>query len=351
LAVSTCPVSIISPGGFVPGDTVVTIYDGNVGTPGPMLCCSDSSVCGPFEAEVCCSVVAGSLYYVQISNQPPGGPLTGVVSVNHGVGICGCPPPPNDECVGGAIPVFDGCNGPFTNVCATTSAPATGCGLMGADVWFAFTPTHGCTALISTFGSNFDTVLRVFDACPSSGVELDCNDDSPKMTWPSDYSADVFSSYVEIPITIGATYYVAVGGFAGATGVFNLHIRTDFTIDIRDDGSSNLVGHFHNGCPNGVVWTIFHLEPLTPTYPISGFCPHFGAGWLFGVQATNPDLTLSFGMYTAFVAPWYMALDGCGEAATIPYAWAYLFLLDAVAIAFKSDGTLCAISPPIRFLE
>jgi hypothetical protein len=346
VTVSVCPASTAAPGGFVPGDNVLAIY-ADVGAPGPELCCSDlSPQCGFVEAERCCAVVAGSGYYVQLANWGASAPMVGHIAFVESL-TCGCPPPPNDECAG-AIPVFDGCSGPYSNACATTSLPAFGCAPTGNDVWFAFTPTQGCTAFISTCGASFDTVLEVFDAC--GGTPLVCNDDAPKKTWPSCWGS--LDSYVELPIVLGNVYLIRVGGFNGATGTFPLNIRTEFTFVLEEVATDLIQGRLHNGCPNETALIVYHQEPNPPTYDISGECPHVGAGWFFGIQANLwGEVWPAFVLYSGQATPWFAQLDGCGAGVVGPAPWFGPDLIDAVAFCLYSNGLTCGLpSPPIRYL-
>jgi hypothetical protein len=115
-----------------------------------------------------------------------------------------------------AIPVGTGTNGPFSNVLSTTSPPAASCGLLGNDVWFVY--TAGCTAP-HTFTTcsparTFDTVLEVLEG--SCGpLAIGCNDDG----------CDGLGSRLVVPLVQGLVYAVRVGGFAGATGNFELAIE------------------------------------------------------------------------------------------------------------------------------
>jgi hypothetical protein len=120
----------------------------------------------------------------------------------------------NDECTS-AIALVDGANGPYTNLGATTSAPAWLCGAGDLDVWFVYVPTCTGVATFDTCGADFDTVLEVFDlcgTCPSfaNGV---CNDDRCSV-----------QSSVSVAVQRGHLIFLRVGGFGGALGTFPLNV-------------------------------------------------------------------------------------------------------------------------------
>jgi hypothetical protein len=120
----------------------------------------------------------------------------------------------NDDCTG-ALPVLDGANGPFTNVGATTSTPAWPCGSGANDIWFVYVATASGTYDVNLCGGSYDSTLEVFDGTAGCAalVSLGCNDDSCGT-----------QSRVTFTATLGATYYIRMGGYAGATGTAPLTI-------------------------------------------------------------------------------------------------------------------------------
>jgi beta propeller repeat protein len=76
------------------------------------------------------------------------------------------------------------------------------------DIWYQYTPTQGGPVLLSTEGSDFDTVLGVYQAC--GGPETACNDD---------YSLDNTQSRIAMDVVKGKTYAIRIAGFNGATGL------------------------------------------------------------------------------------------------------------------------------------
>lgn len=89
------------------------------------------------------------------------------------------------------------------------------CGRMGSTAWFVLTSRSLETGRvrITTQGSDYDTVLAVYEAPQPSGFEdltlLRCSDDHEA------YGVQSAVTFDAIP---GMTYYVQVGGFAGLAG-------------------------------------------------------------------------------------------------------------------------------------
>lgn len=101
-----------------------------------------------------------------------------------------------------------------TTVGATNDGTAS-CGAsdFSPDVWLKFTSPASASYSIDTFGSSFDTVLSVHSACPGSGFELACNDDTLGLR-----------SAVTVGVVAGNTVWIRVSGFDGAAGPFELQL-------------------------------------------------------------------------------------------------------------------------------
>jgi len=76
-------------------------------------------------------------------------------------------------------------------------------------IWYRFTPNSRATVSLKTAGSNFDTVLGLF-----TGTEIT---DLSLVAYNDDAVLDRTSA-ITISVSAGVTYYVAVGGYGGATG-------------------------------------------------------------------------------------------------------------------------------------
>ena len=84
----------------------------------------------------------------------------------------------------------------------------------GVAVWYAFTAPIGGTYQIDTIGSDFDTVIAVYQGPALDSLSaVACNDD---------FGGE--QSVVEFPAAPGSTYRIQAGGFTGDTGLLRLHL-------------------------------------------------------------------------------------------------------------------------------
>ncbi|WP_437512576.1 MXAN_6577-like cysteine-rich protein [Sorangium sp. So ce1099] len=90
--------------------------------------------------------------------------------------------------------------------CGGSSAP---------EVIHSFTAPETGTYVIDTFGSDYDTVLSVFDG-DCSGEELDCSDDSP---WHSGVTSEL-----SVSLEAGQTILIVVDGYDRDSGPYELHV-------------------------------------------------------------------------------------------------------------------------------
>ena len=119
-----------------------------------------------------------------------------------------------------AIAISDGLTA-GTNVGATTGSPVGSCGLMGQDVWYSYVATCTGTATASTCPpgtATFDTVVATWFA------PLPCGTPRPGQISCSDDACGTVRSSATFSVLAGHTYYISVGGFAGAAGSFTLSV-------------------------------------------------------------------------------------------------------------------------------
>lgn len=96
------------------------------------------------------------------------------------------------------------------------------CGVIGgASQWFTYRAEADGNLLISTGGSDFDTILAVYTG-PGTDFEslvmVACDNDS---------GPNGITSLVRIPVVAGTIYYIAVDGVKGATGTVKLTYALD----------------------------------------------------------------------------------------------------------------------------
>ena len=113
--------------------------------------------------------------------------------------------PANDLCVD-AITVQ--CDGVYTG--ETTTATDTG-GNPAPDVWYSYSGAAGDITLSLCDGTDYDTYLRVFDAC--DGTEIASNDDSCSLFSELTFGADGTSSY-----------YIMIEGYGEWSGNYSLEV-------------------------------------------------------------------------------------------------------------------------------
>ena len=299
---STCD----TPGSLT--DNVMTVYDGTAcPIPGDIALGCDDDTCAPtgggspFLSEVVIPVTAGSSYLIQIGswNTTPNG--AGILTIEVTI--------PGDDC---ADPFLVGEGSfDFDNTGATSVGPDE-CD-PGAntetDVWFLYTPTLSGDATIDTCTNNFgtltDTVLTVYDGatgCPVPGdIALACDDDS----CAAGGAGSAFASSVTVPVTLGSTYYVQVGGWNGDEGTGNLTIDT--VLPCVDPTPSFSAGPLLSG-----------IAPLTVDFlntSNDGGDPLTTYDWAFGDGGTSTDVDPShdFGCGSSDVT---LTATGCGVSAT-----------------------------------
>ncbi len=126
----------------------------------------------------------------------------------------GCPPA-NDDCAG-AIELFCGDTDIPGDTSDATPDASLACGEVDGDanvVWYVFNSAAANTVTIDTCGSGYDTSLAIFTGSCGSLTCFANNDDSC-----ATQSSITFQSQ---PAT---TYYIAVEGFGGASGTFDISV-------------------------------------------------------------------------------------------------------------------------------
>jgi len=217
-------------------DTVVAIFDGcNAyltlgGSFFPIfanqIACNDDS--GGLQSQIVnAPVTGGTTYKIKVSKYgttPGGGSLVVHFSFTYA-------PPPNDVCTSATVIPGDATSyapTPYSTIGAGTSSGCietpSSCGSgfgNGHSVWYRFTPNAGGRLYIDTFGSNYDTVLTVFNGTSagcgySSGAncvyptEVACNDDVAPGNTPS--------QIYNLTLAGGQTYYIKVAAYSGNAG-------------------------------------------------------------------------------------------------------------------------------------
>ena len=136
--------------------------------------------------------------------------------------------PANDTpCTASALAVNASCSlTAGSNLCATNGTPPgnPGCGnYSGAalDVWYSFTaPSNGIAIIETTAGTLTDASMALYSGSCGALTLVECDADEGVGNMPSIYRND---------LTGGATYFVRIWGASGASGTFNICVRSPTT--------------------------------------------------------------------------------------------------------------------------
>jgi len=149
----------------------------------------------------------GNKYLVEIGGFEDATGL-GIMNITCEPAIC---PPANDDC-SNAQPIGDVWHLSFDIRCATFDGP--GDCMDGANIWYRYTAPCTGIVTVSTCGSDFDTVLAVYDGydCALTQDDLiECNDDYDQS------GCDDNESYLTFTAFEGQQYLVEVGGYDDIT--------------------------------------------------------------------------------------------------------------------------------------
>jgi hypothetical protein len=190
-------------------NTVLSVYSGSCATLTPVAggCVDDSLLCGA-QAIVQFSGTANTTYRI-LAGGNNGASGTLVIEANS--------PPCNDQCAG-AIALTDGVTFTMNTVEATTTNdPVMQCGDGTKGVWFSFTPASSGSLVVSTCGSDFDTVVQVFTGTCGALVYRACGDDNNGCS---------FAGVASFSAVGGTTYRILAGGFSDQVGVLRIRAST-----------------------------------------------------------------------------------------------------------------------------
>jgi hypothetical protein len=154
-------------------------------------------------------LLAGGQFFIGVTNPPPGG---GSAAPQLLFTVNGPPPPVNDNFANATAVTTSIFTNSVDNSGATIEAtdPVPPCvaGLSqspsGRSVWWRYTAGTTGTAVASTLGSSYDTVLSAYTGTLGNFTNVACNNDA---------SASVKQSQVQINVTSGTTYFFMVTAF------------------------------------------------------------------------------------------------------------------------------------------
>lgn len=260
------------------------LYEGSCGSLTELGCDFASTGANPELSDVFCGLTIGNTYYLRVwSNSTTN-------DAAFDMCVFGVPTDGNDDvCDAVAIPF--GVT-PFNNACATAQLgePSPGPGTGGStcnsqdgwcsfevdvdnSLWFTFVaPASGCVSIVA---DGFDTQLAVWEVSNcndfNSFVELAANDDGGDDILPS--AAGLSAGIDRLScLTPGATYWIQLDGYNGATGTGDLHL-----IDCGNDPLEVAIG---SGCMSRFVgWGPAEDDTLYINANISGGFPPYSISW------------------------------------------------------------------------
>jgi Ca2+-binding RTX toxin-like protein len=171
-------------------------------------------------------------------------------------------PPQNDD-FADAQPVTEPL--PFTLTQLTTEAtdepdePLTrdfGCGFSSATVWYSYAPSADTVVAADTIGSDFDTVLAVWQGNDLASLTLvGCADDSRGGR----------QSSVPFLAEAGTEYHIQIGGFVGDTGSLSFRVRQTTAGFVEGTVTDDGTGAPLQGVCVAVADAVFNGSNLTGT--------------------------------------------------------------------------------------
>jgi len=127
----------------------------------------------------------------------------------------GPPIVPNDLC-DSPDTLLAGTDYPGSTIDATGTSASSCTDNDSLDVWYSYTPAESGLVSITLTGSNFDTILAVYEICDEA--ELACNDD---------FSDPDIDSWIALYLAKDTTYLIRVAGYDYQQGNFTLSIDDD----------------------------------------------------------------------------------------------------------------------------
>ncbi|MBZ0285120.1 MAG: S8 family serine peptidase [Anaerolineae bacterium] len=186
-------------------DTVIAVWTGFPGTPA-LVGCNDN-IAGSTQSRLTFSAANGTSYYIQVGGK---GGANGLLRLDMGRGLT------HDLItnakVVGKLPYRDDAN---TDATGASGDPQPSCipawfGPLNS-VWYRYTATGNDRIMIDTVGSDYNSLLSVWQGTPGNLTEVACLDDiffdalSAESTWE-------LNAQVSLQVTSGTTYYIMASG-------------------------------------------------------------------------------------------------------------------------------------------
>jgi pimeloyl-ACP methyl ester carboxylesterase len=154
-----------------------------------------------FKSGVADSAVASASYTINVSSGPSNDNFANRATISA---------------AGGTV------SGSNVNATKESSEPAHAGSTGNKSVWWTWTPASSGTAIISTDGSSFDTVLATYTGAAVNALTAQASND--------DYTSGIRTSRVSFSVSAGTTYQIAVDGYSGASGSISLTVTPPTTV-------------------------------------------------------------------------------------------------------------------------
>lgn len=189
-------------------DTLLGVYTG--GSVNALTTIASNDQCGSNASCVTFNMISGTTYHIAVDGWAG---LTGTFNLNWAVA-----PPANDNFANAQV--ISGASGTLvgvTNIAATKESgePNHGGSAGGHSVWYRWTAPAGGSVTFNTLGSSLDTLLGIYTGNSVNALTLIGGNDQ----CPSQGN----TSCVTFNAVSGTIYRIAVDGWSGATGTFNLN--------------------------------------------------------------------------------------------------------------------------------
>ena len=259
-------------------DTRIAIYNGCSSTPtlDDMVRCNDD-FCSR-QSEVTFPVTFGNKYLIEVA---------GFNRNTYGAGIMnitcdGATSSPLNDDWFKALPVGDILNSPFDTTVATFDGP--GVCMTTPNIWYCYTSIVPfiCDVTVSLCGSEFDTMLAIYDGCetsPTLNNLIECNDDNS-----CGFQSEI--TFVAIP---GHQYLIEVGGFNAneTSGRGKINISSNCNVP-----PIGLNDECINATPIGNVWNL-PFDTSTATQDGPGHCMTSQNIWYRYTAPSTGNVTVS----------------------------------------------------------
>ncbi|MCH8119941.1 MAG: hypothetical protein IIC00_09460 [Planctomycetes bacterium] len=259
-------------------DTRIAIYNGCSSTPtlNDMVRCNDD-FCSR-QSEVTFPVTFGNKYLIEVAGFNRNSYGEGIMNIT----CDGATSSPHNDDWFNALPVGDILNLPFDTTVATFDGP--GVCMTTPNIWYCYTSIVPfiCDVTVSLCGSEFDTMLAIYDGCetsPTLNNLIECNDDNS-----CGFQSEI--TFVAIP---GHQYLIEVGGFNAneTSGRGKINISSNCNVP-----PIGLNDECINATPIGNVWNL-PFDTSTATQDGPGHCMTSQNIWYRYTAPSTGNVTVS----------------------------------------------------------